>query len=79
MRSAHPNLAVNTPQHLASPLVCSLAHNELEAEGAKHVADALTANSTLTELKYAHSQPSLACCQYPLTSCLDPHWKPRVQ
>ena len=30
-------------------------------------ADALTANSTLTELKYAPSHPSLACCQYPLT------------
>ena len=40
--------------------MCSLGRNFLEVVGAMHVADALTANSTLTELKYAPSHPSLA-------------------
>ena len=34
-------------------LMCSLADNYLKAEGAKHVRDMLTANTTLKELKCA--------------------------
>ena len=50
-------------------LVGSLEYNQLKAEGAKHVADAITTNTTLKSLKYAllHPQP---CCQDPLTAWL---------
>ena len=37
--------------------MCSLANNNLKTEGAKHVADAITTNTTLKELKYALSTP----------------------
>ena len=36
-------------------LVRSLARNDLKAEGAKHVADMLMINKTLTSVKYAAS------------------------
>ena len=35
----------------------SLSTNTLKPEGAKHVADAITTNTTLKELKYALSAP----------------------
>ena len=38
----------------------SLKDNNLREEGAMHVADALMANSTLTELKYGPSHPKFA-------------------
>ena len=47
--------------------VHSLSDNKLKPEGAKHVADAITTNTTLKELKYALSRPR-PYCQYPLTS-----------
>ena len=34
-------------------LVCSLCNSSLKAEGAKHVADALAVNQTLTSVEYA--------------------------
>ena len=47
----------------------SLSDNELQPEGAKHVADAIATNTTLKELKYAllHPQP---CRQQPMTRIL---------
>ena len=40
--------------------MCSLIANDLNAEGAQHVAEALKINTTLTDLKYA-------------ATCLDPY------
>ena len=42
--------AADTP---ISALVCSLFYNQLGPEGAKHVADMLKVNTTLTNIKYA--------------------------
>ena len=57
--SSHPHLCCQC--HLKPCRVphYSLHDNRLYPEGAKRVADALTANSTLTELKYAPWHPSL--------------------
>jgi hypothetical protein len=40
-----------------SCLVCSLTSNELKAEGAKHLCDALKVNETLSTLGYAALHP----------------------
>ena len=46
-----------TPPSSLPPLVRSLRNNRLQAEGAKHVADMLTVNHTLTSIEYASSDP----------------------
>ena len=51
--------------------VHSLSDNDILAEGAKHVVDAVATNTTLKELKYALSTPQ-PCCQYPLTVWASP-------
>ena len=53
-------------------LACSLARNEIGADGAKHLAAGLKKNGALTSLKYATNHPfaqsvANAKCQHPLT------------
>ena len=46
-------LLISSDHRIHSVLVCSLGYNELKAEGAKHVADMLAVNKTLTSVEYA--------------------------
>jgi Ran GTPase-activating protein (RanGAP) involved in mRNA processing and transport len=54
-RAQRPNLLLAAPNNSISHscLVCSLGGNDLKAEGAKHLCDALKVNKTLTKLMYA--------------------------
>ena len=54
---------LSRPSNPAVSFVHSLSDNELQPQGAKHVADAIATNTTLKELKYALSHPQ-PCCQY---------------
>ena len=47
------------PLTLCALLVCSVAYNNLEVEGAKYFAEALKVNTALTSVEYATARPRL--------------------
>ena len=60
-------------------LVCSLANNFLNAEGAKHVADALAVNQTLTSVRYATPRSPNTFALHERQQLLSPHEPSRKQ
>jgi len=63
---------------LCLTIVRSVSENNIGPLGAKHFADALVANQSLTSLEYAHPllMTDLISCQQPLTlliGCLSHH------
>ena len=70
-------------KHYGSLVNLDMSQNQIGAEGAKRLSEALKANSTLLKLKYAASPPLLPMhvlafapkCQRPLTFAFNSSWQ----
>ena len=61
-RRTHSNSTVDSRRHSEYALLRRLDRNDIRAEGAKHISEALKTNSTLQTLGCAATHPIL-CCQ----------------
>ena len=59
-------------------LVCSLRDDDLDAQAAMYLSEALAKNETLQALEYAAAR-SVSYCQHPLTIVFDSRLQPQLE